>query len=120
VNDFLGLAGTLAGAVALVLAGLFAARATRHAASATAQAQQAAAQVAAEPAQRQADLEAFKAIRLDMQEEVAELRTRTMSLTSLVRSFAVYVSALTGQMRLHGIEPPAPPDRVDEYNRTGV
>jgi len=120
VNEIYGLAGTLAGAAALVLAGLFAARATRHAAVATAEAQRAAAQVAAEPDQRQADLQAFNAIKDDLKAEVADLRTRTISLTSLVRSFALYVSDLTGQMRLHGIEPPAPPSRVDEYNRTGV
>jgi len=120
VSDVLGLVGTLAGAIGLVLAGLFAARATRHAANATAEAQRAAATAAAEPAQRAADLEAFKLIRVDMQEEIADLRSQTGRLTSLVRSFAVYVSDLTRQMRQHGIEPPAPPDRVDEYNRTGV
>ncbi|MFE5958857.1 hypothetical protein [Streptomyces rubiginosohelvolus] len=48
------------------------------------------------------------------------MRDETRSLKSLVRSFAWYVSELTTQMRSHGIEPPAPPDRVTEYNRTGV
>jgi hypothetical protein len=120
MNEILGLAGALAGAAALVLAGLFAARATRHAALATAEAQRASALAAAEPAQRQADLLAFKEIRSDMQQEIAELKATTGTLTTLVRSFALYVSQLTAQMRSHGIEPPAPPDRVDEYNRTGV
>lgn len=104
----------------MVLAGLFAARATRAAASATAEATQAAARAQAEPNQRQADLEAFKAIRDDMQEEINETRGEVRSLRSLVRAFAWYVGELTAQMRGHGIEPPAPPDRVDEYNRTGV
>jgi len=120
VSDVLGLVGTLAGAAGLVLAGLFAARATRHAATATAEAQRAAALAAAEPAQRRADLDAFKIIRADMQEEIADLRQQTGRLTSLVRAFALYVSEMTHQMRRNGIEPPAPPDRVDEYNRTGV
>lgn len=50
----------------------------------------------------------------------ATTREEVHSLRSLVRAFAWYVADLTGQMRQHGIEPPAPPPRVDEYNRTGV
>jgi len=111
---------TVVGAV-LTLAGvLFTARATTRAAQATARANQAAALAAAEPNQRAADLAAFQAIRTDMQEEISELREEQGRLRSLVRAFAVYVSDLTSQMRSHGIEPPAPPARVDEYNRTGV
>jgi hypothetical protein len=79
-----------------------------------------AAAIQAEPNQRAADLAAFKEIRDDMQREIDELRGETRSLRSLVRAFAGYVAELTTQMRGHGIEPPAPPDRVDEYNRTGV
>lgn len=108
------------GTVGMVMAGLFAARATRAAAVATADATQAAARAQAEPNQRAADLAAFQAIRADMQDEIAEMRTETRSLKALVRSFAWYVSELTIQMRGRGIEPPAPPDRVAEYNRTGV
>lgn len=108
------------GTVGMVVAGLFAARATTRAAAATAEATRAAAQASAEPEQRRVDLEAFKAIRDDMQDEVNELRTETRSLRSLVRAFAWYVGELTTQMRDHRIEPPAPPPRVDEYNRTGV
>ncbi|MFI9331894.1 hypothetical protein ACIGZJ_30685 [Kitasatospora sp. NPDC052868] len=119
-SDLWGLAGALAGGTTMVLAAVATARATRHAAAATAEAQRAAAQVAAEPAQRQADLEAFKAIRDDMQQEIAELRSNQTNLTTLVRGFVLYVSDLTSVMRRHGLEPPAPPDRVDEYNRTGV
>lgn len=108
------------GTVGMVVAGLFAARATRAAAVATADATRAAARVTAEPDQRAADLAAFQAIRSDMQEEINEMRTETRSLRGLVRAFASYVGDLTVQMRQHGIEPPAPPDRVSEYNRTGV
>jgi ABC-type protease/lipase transport system fused ATPase/permease subunit len=108
------------GTVGMVMAGLFAARATTRAAAATAEATQAAARVQAEPNQRAADLAAFRAIRDDMQGEVDELRSETRSLRSLVRAFAWYVNELTMQMRGHGIEPQAPPPRVDDYNRTGV
>ncbi|MFJ8154796.1 hypothetical protein [Streptomyces sp. NPDC094468] len=108
------------GTVGMIVAGAFAARATTRAAAATAEATQAAARVQVEPAQRAADLAAFQAIRDDMQKDVDDLRTETRSLWSLVRAFAWYVGELTTQMRGHGIEPPAPPERVDEYNRTGV
>ncbi|MFD3560214.1 hypothetical protein ACFWVU_11145 [Streptomyces sp. NPDC058686] len=111
---------TVGGSVLALTGVWFTARATTKAAAATARANQAAALAAAEPNQRAADLAAFQAIRDDMQGEVDELRTETRSLRSLVRSFAWYVSELTTQMRGHGIEPPAPPDRIDDYNRTGV
>ncbi|MFD5899049.1 hypothetical protein [Streptomyces sp. NPDC060366] len=123
------LAGLVAafGTVGMVLAGLFAARATRAAADATADATRAAARAQAEPNQRAADLAAFQAIRDDMQGEItetkAELRetkSELRSLRSLVGAFAGYVTDLTTQMRIHRIEPPAPPDRITEYNRTGV
>ncbi|MEV7654690.1 hypothetical protein AB0O39_11010 [Streptomyces anulatus] len=108
------------GMVGTVLAAAFAAKATRAASRATADATRAASLAQAEPNQRAADLAAFQAIRDDMQDEITEMRDETRSLKSLVRSFAWYVSELTSQMRSHGIEPPAPPDRVTEYNRTGV
>lgn len=79
-----------------------------------------AAAIQAEPNQRAADLAAFKAIRDDMQEELAETKDELRSLRSLVRDFAGYVTDLTAQMRANRIEPPAPPDRITEYNRTGV
>lgn len=108
------------GTVGMVVAGWFAARATRAAASATAEATRAAAQAAAEPAQRERDLAAFQAIRDDMQEEIREFRTETTRLRSIVRAFAGYVGELTLQMRAGGITPPEPPPLIDEYNRTGV
>lgn len=112
--------GSVLGAVALLGSGLFAARAARAAARTTAEAQRAAAQVAAEPAQRQADLAAFKEIREGLDRRIERQERRIDSLTSLVRAFSWYVAELTGQMRENRIEPPAPPDRIDEYNRTGV
>ncbi|MFI2081405.1 hypothetical protein ACH43Y_13795 [Streptomyces rubiginosohelvolus] len=108
------------GMVGMVLAGAFAARATRAASRATADATRAAALAQAEPNQRAADLASFQAIRDDMQHEITEMRDETRSLRSLVRAFAGYVGELTSQMRSHGIEPPAPPERITEYNRTGV
>ncbi|KEF04604.1 MULTISPECIES: hypothetical protein [Streptomyces] len=116
MNIWAGVIGTLG----VVLAAWFAARATRAAAQATAEASRAAAQAAAEPAQRERDLEAFKAIRDDMQEEIRDLRTETTRLRAVVRAFAGYVGELTLQMRAGGIAPSTPPDLVDEYNRTGV
>lgn len=115
-----GLVGAGIAAVATVLAGLFAARATVRASAATAEATRAAALATVEPNQRQADLAAFKEIRDDMQAEIRELRTEQARTRSLVRAFASYVQTLIGQMRGQGIEPPAPPARVEEYNRTGV
>ncbi|WP_229891513.1 hypothetical protein [Streptomyces lavendofoliae] len=76
--------------------------------------------MSSEPAQRQADLLAFKEIREKQQEELRETREELRSLRSLVRAFVYYVGDLTTQMRVHGIEPPPPPERVQEYNRTGV
>lgn len=115
-----GIIGSVLGAVALLGSGLFAARATRAAARTTAEAQRAAADAAAEPAQRQADLAAFKEIRTGLERRIDQQERRIDSLSSLVRAFSWYVSELTGQMRHNSIEPPAPPPRVDEYNRTGV
>lgn len=111
---------TVVGSLLTLTGVAFTARATTRAAQATARANTAAAQAAAEPNQRAADLAAFRVIRDDMQHEIDELKTETRSLRSLVRAFAWYVGELTSQMRENRIEPPAPPARVDEYNRTGV
>ncbi|MEU5900533.1 hypothetical protein [Streptomyces venezuelae] len=108
------------GTVGMVVAGLFAARATTRAAAATAEATQAAARATAEPNQRQADLESFREIRQGLERRLERVEERERGLRSLVRAFAGYVAELGTQMRSHGIEPPAPPARVDEYNRTGV
>lgn len=108
------------GTVGMVVAGLFSARATRQAATATAEAQRAAAQAQAEPNQRAEDRAAFEAIKKELREELTTTREEVKGLRSLVRAFAWYVGELTAQMRENRIEPPAPPDRVDEYNRTGA
>lgn len=115
-----GVVGSLLGALALLGSGLFAARATRAAARTTAEAQRATAEAAAEPHQRAADLAAFKEIRDGLDRRIEQQERRIDSLSSLVRAFSWYVSELTGQMRQNRIEPPPPPDRVAEYNRTGV
>ncbi|MFM9596146.1 hypothetical protein ACKI1O_43065 [Streptomyces scabiei] len=108
------------GTVGMVVAGLFAGRATRQAAAATAEATRAAATAQAEPNQRAEDRAAFEAIKKELREDLTATRDEVKSLRSLVRAFAWYVGELTTQMRANRIEPPAPPDRVEEYNRTGV
>jgi ABC-type protease/lipase transport system fused ATPase/permease subunit len=108
------------GTVGMVVAGLFAARATTRAAAATAEATRAAARVQVEPNQRAEDRAAFEAIKTELRADLTATREEVRSLRSLVRAFAGYVGELTTQMRGHGIDPPSPPERVDEYNRTGV
>ena len=111
---------TVVGSVLTLIGVAFTARATTRAAQATARANTAAAQAAAEPNQRAEDRAAFEAIKTELRTELTACREEVKGLRSLVRSFAWYVGELTSQMRSNGIEPPAPPSRVDEYNRTGV
>lgn len=112
--------GAVLGAAALLGSGLFAARATRAAARMTTEAQRATALASAEPAQRQADLATFREIRDGLERKLDQQERRVDSLTSLVRAFSWYVSDLTGHMRSRGIDPPAPPERIQEYNRSGL
>ncbi|MCX5522169.1 hypothetical protein OG342_04710 [Streptomyces bobili] len=116
----LGIIGSLIAATAMVAAAVFTSRATKAAARMTAEAQRTTAAVQAEPQQRAEDRAAFEAIKSELREELTTTRDEVRSLRSLVRAFAWYVGELTAQMRDHRIEPPAPPERVDEYNRTGV
>lgn len=111
--------GAILGALALLGSALFAARATRAAARMTTEAQRATALASAEPAQRQADLATFREIREGLERRLERQETRIDSLSTLVRAFSWYVSELSGQMRSRGIEPPAPPERIVEYNRNG-
>jgi len=111
---------TVVGSLLTLMGVVFTARATTRAAAATARANQAAAEAAAEPSQRAEDRAAFDAIKKELRDDLTATREEVKSLRSLVRSFALYVVELSTQMRRHGIEPPAPPSRVDEYNRTGV
>jgi hypothetical protein len=109
VTEFLGVVGPVITVAGVIVVGWLTTRATKTAAA-----------IQAEPTQRQTDLQIFKEIREQRERDLAETKEELQSLRSLVRAFAGYVSALTSQMRQQGIEPPAPPDRVDEYNRTGV
>lgn len=108
------------GTLGMVIAGWFAARATKQAAKATAEATQAAARVSVGPNERAEDRAAFDAIKSELRAELTSTREEVRSLRSLVRAFAWYVGELTSQMREHQVDPPAPPPRVEEYNRTGV
>jgi hypothetical protein len=114
--------GSLLGAVALLGAGLFAARATRAAARTTAEAQRATAQAAAEPAQRQADLTAFKEIRDELKGKIERHERRIDALSGLVLAYSWTVDKLIHRMRDGGINP-EPEDiheRVREHMRTGA
>jgi hypothetical protein len=120
VSEAWGFAGTAVGAVAMVVAGLFAARASSRATAATAEATRAAATVAAEPDQRKADLEAFRVIRDDMQQEIREMRTDMSGLRALVRSLGRAYEGLWRWAQNPVGDPPEPEDRVKDYLRTGV
>ncbi|RPK56256.1 hypothetical protein EES43_24750 [Streptomyces sp. ADI96-02] len=109
-------AGTLFTGLMTVVCAIIAARAARHAAADTREANR----LSAEPNQRTADLEAFREIRSGLETRLAKVEDSDRSMRSLVRDFARYVSELTALMRLQDIEPPAPPERVDDYYRTGV
>jgi flagellar biosynthesis/type III secretory pathway M-ring protein FliF/YscJ len=111
---------TVLGTVATLIAAAFTARSAIRAAASTAEATKAAAKAQAEPAQRERDLAAFQAIRDDMQQQVRDLKAETGHLRQIVRAFASYVGELTMQMQRAGVQPPPPPELVDEYNRTGV
>lgn len=120
MSDVWSAVATVSGAVLTLLGVLFTARSSRAAAAASARATEVAAVVQSEPAQRTADLQAFREIREKQSQDLAETREEVRSLRSLVRAFVFYVGDLTAEMRQAGIEPPAPPDRISEYNRTGV
>lgn len=111
---------TVSGAVLTLVGVVLTARSSRAAVAATARATEVAAVVQSEPAQRAADLQAFREIRAEQNADLAETREEVRSMRSLVRAFVFYVNDLTAQMRQQGIEPPEPPARIEEYNRTGV
>lgn len=117
-----GVIGSILGAVALLGAGLFAARATKAAARTTAEAQRAAAQAAAEPAQRQADLTAFREIRDEMKAKIERQDRRIDALSSLVLAYSWTVDKLISRMQTRGIrpEPEDVHDRVREHMHTGT
>lgn len=108
------------GTVGMVLAGLFAARATRAAAVATADATQAAARAQAAPAQRAEDLKILQATveRVDL--ENGQLRGRMSRLESVLRAFSWTTDRWGRQMGQAGITPEPMHPLAEEYNRTGV
>jgi hypothetical protein len=108
------------GTVGMVVAGLFAARATTRAAAATAEATQAAAQVQAAPALRSADLAVLQATVTRVDEENGQLRGRMSRLESILRAFSWTTDRWAAQMHRAGIDPDPAHPLVDEYNRTGV
>jgi ABC-type protease/lipase transport system fused ATPase/permease subunit len=108
------------GTIGMVIAGWFAARATKAAAAATAEATAAAAQVQAAPAQRTADLSVLQATVERVDKENGELRQRQSRLESVLRAFSWSADRWCRQMTQVGIEPEPPHPLVEEYNRTGV
>lgn len=114
--------GSVLGAVALLGAGLFAARATKAAARTTAEAQRATAQAAAEPAQRQADLASFREIRDEMKAKIERQNLRIDGLSGLVLAYSWTVDRLMNRMRDVGVtaEPEDIHERVREHMRTGA
>jgi hypothetical protein len=108
------------GTVGMVVAGWFAARATKGAAAATAEATRAAAAASAAPAQRTADLAVLEATVKRVDEENGSLRGRMSRLEAMLRAFAWTTDRWARQMHRAGIEPEAAHPLVEEYNRSGV
>lgn len=116
-----GIIGSVLGAVALLGAGMFAARATKAAARTTAEAQRATAEAAAEPAQRQADLTAFREIRDELKGKIERQNERIDRFSGLVLAYSWTVDRLISRMHDRGVSP-EPDDiheRVREHMRTG-
>jgi predicted RNase H-like nuclease (RuvC/YqgF family) len=110
----------VAGAIGLVVAGFFTARATVRAAKATARANEAAAQAAAAPAQQSANLAVLESTVKRVDEENGQLRGRMSRLEAVVRAFSWTTDRWARQMHKAGIEPEPAHPLVEEYNRTGV
>ncbi|MFH9822998.1 hypothetical protein [Streptomyces bobili] len=108
------------GTLGMVVAGWFAARATKAAAAATAEATQAAAQAQAAPAQRAADLSVLQATVERVDKENGELRQWQRRTESILRAFSWSADRWCRQMERAGIEPEPAHPLVEEYNRTGV
>lgn len=108
------------GTLGMVVAGWFAARATRAAARATAEATEAAAQVQAAPALKSADLAVLQATVSRVDEENGQMRGRMSRLEAILRAFSWTTDRWARQMNQAGIEPDPPHPLVEEYNRTGV
>src|ERR1041385_1947534 len=99
MGGWVGIAGTLIGAIAVVLGGLFAAKATGAAAVVTAEAQRAAARAAAEPAVTASNLSVLEATVRRVDEENDENRAEIRSLRTLIRAYSRTVDRLITRMR---------------------
>lgn len=115
------------GAVGMVVAGLFTARATTRAAQATAAANQAAAAAQAAPALRTADLAVLQATveRVDkengqLRSENEQIRAKQSRMERFLQAFSWSMDDLYRWARNPVGPPPDPHPLVDEYNRTGV
>lgn len=115
------------GAVGMVVAGLFAARATIRAAKATADANEAAAAAQAAPALRTADLAILQATvdRVDkengfLRSENEQIRAKQSRMERFLQAFSWSMDDLYRWARNPVGPPPDPHPLVDEYNRTGV
>ncbi|WP_267825624.1 hypothetical protein [Streptomyces sp. H27-G5] len=104
----------------MVVAGLFAARATRAAAAATAQATAAAARTAAEPNQRAEDRAAFDAIKSELKSGLIETKAEIVKVRGVLYSVSRWALALRDQVQDLGGIPHEPPRDVEDYYRTGV
>ncbi|MEU8740592.1 hypothetical protein [Streptomyces halstedii] len=115
------------GAVGMVVAGLFTARATTRAAQATAAANTAAAAAQAAPALRTADLAVLQATveRVDkenglLRSENEQIRAKQSRMERFLQAFSWSMDDLYRWARNPVGPPPDPHPLVDEYNRTGV
>ncbi|WP_331728920.1 hypothetical protein OG693_39020 (plasmid) [Streptomyces sp. NBC_01259] len=115
------------GAVGMVVAGMFTARATTRAAQATAAANQAAAAAQAAPALRTADLAVLQATveRVDkenglLRSENQQIRVKQSRMEKFLQAFSWSMDDLYRWAHNPVGPPPDPHPLVDEYNRTGV
>ena len=111
---------TASGAIGMVVAAIFTARATTRAAKATARANEAAARAAAEPQSEATRFAVLEATVKRVDEENGQLRGRQSRLEALLRAFASTADRWCRQMVRAGIEPEPAHPLVEEYNRTGV
>ncbi|WP_264925128.1 hypothetical protein [Streptomyces sp. A012304] len=108
------------GTVGMVVAGLFAARATTRAAAATAEATRAAALAQAEPNQREQDRAAFEAIKAELKEDLAETKAEVVRVRGVLWSIWGWAVSLRDQVVDLGGTPQQTPNDVEDYFRTGV
>ncbi|NUS78450.1 MAG: hypothetical protein HOV70_19940 [Streptomyces sp.] len=108
------------GTVGMVVAGVFAARATTRAAAATSEATRAAALAQAEPSHREQDRAAFEAIKAELKEDLAETRREVQRVRGVLWSISRWALALRDQVTERGGTPHPPPHDVEDYYRTGV